>query len=110
MNIHESIAQKLKKDPRLMLPFDGEELWGIPLPVDTMGVPTESHAPSQKKRLGKRERPNTSFRCQEPEIRTVMMTVSLLDELATLSATTSFIVVLYGRERQRQSKSTNYRH
>src|SRR6059036_390571 len=35
-------------------PFDGEELWGIPRPIHTTGVPAESHAtPSQKKRLGK---------------------------------------------------------
>ena len=35
-------------------PFDGEELWGIPWPIHTTGVPAESHAtPSQKKRLGK---------------------------------------------------------
>src|SRR5437899_5942545 len=35
-------------------PFDGEELWGIPWPIHTTGVPAESHAtPSHKKRLGK---------------------------------------------------------
>src|SRR5437899_3560495 len=34
--------------------FDGEELWGIPWPIHTTGVPAESHAtPSQKKSLGK---------------------------------------------------------
>src|SRR2546425_159903 len=35
-------------------PFDGEELWGIPWPIHTTGVPAESHAtPNHKKRLGK---------------------------------------------------------
>jgi len=45
-------------------PFDGEELWGIPWPIHTTGVPAESHAiPSQKKRLRKGE---VTERCQQP--------------------------------------------
>ena len=45
-----------------MRPFDGEELWGIPWPVDTMDVSAGSHATlSQKDRLRKGGRPMTRF-------------------------------------------------
>ena len=37
--------------------FDGEKLRGIPWPVGAIGIPAGFHAtPSQKKRLGKREK------------------------------------------------------
>ena len=63
INPQRSTARNLKTILSPVVPFDGVELWGIPRPVDTMGVPAGSHAtPSQKKRLGKRVRPRT--RCQ----------------------------------------------
>ena len=56
-----------------MRPFDGEELWGIPWQVDTMGVPAGSHAtPSQKKRLEKGSGQGPGAK-DLPEGRTLMM-------------------------------------
>ena len=53
---------KVKKHPNSRAPFSGEALWGIPWPVDNMGVPARSNTTfSQKKRLGKRERTMTRF-------------------------------------------------
>src|SRR2546425_13126678 len=77
INSQRSTARKLKTILSPVVPFDGEELWGIPRPVDTMGVPAGSHAtPSQKKRLGKMMRPRT--RCQgSAESRTRMMMVMI---------------------------------
>src|SRR3989442_15576819 len=48
INPQDSMAEKTTL--RSMRPFNGEESWRIPWPVDTMGVSAGSHAaPSQKK-------------------------------------------------------------
>src|SRR2546425_5248875 len=64
MNPQESIARKVKTTLSPVSLFDGEEMWRISWPVDTMGVPTESHATPVKRRDEKRDR--TKNRCQVP--------------------------------------------
>src|SRR2546425_585296 len=72
MNPQGSMARKLKTSLSPVRPsmgrscgeYHGRTPW-VSVHRDTMGVPVGSHAtPSQKKRLGKRERPRT--RCQGP--------------------------------------------
>ena len=46
---HGSVARKLKATLSSVHHFDGEELWGIPWSVDTMGVSAGSHATSSQK-------------------------------------------------------------
>ena len=67
-----------------MRPFDGEESWGIPWPVDNMGVPAGSHAtPSQKKRLGKERRQQSDAKVL-PEGRTLMMMMMTIDTFCNM--------------------------
>src|SRR2546425_2277330 len=45
-------------------PFDGEELWGIPWPIHTTGVPAESMQHLVKRRSW--EKGEVTERCQQP--------------------------------------------
>src|SRR3989442_1618221 len=76
MNFKGSMSHRVTKAKKttlsLVRPFDGEDLWGITWPVDTIGIPAKSHAtPSQKKRLGKGKGQGSDAK-ELPEGRTLM--------------------------------------
>src|SRR4051812_30947205 len=60
------MARKVKTTLSPVLLFDGEEMWRISWPVDTMGVPTESHASPVKGRDEDEKRDRPKNRCQVP--------------------------------------------